>query len=551
MPRLILALLLCPPLATYACTERTRDEIHALQAQLAQWDDAYHRQGTSPVADELYDQARERLRQWQSCHPQIPTATDEPLASSAGDVRHPVPHTGLDKLPNAAAVRAWLTNRSDLWVQPKVDGVAVTLVYQEGRLHQAISRGDGLAGQDWTANARQVPAIPRQLPGEHGRLVLQGELYWRLPDHVQARQGGLGARGKVAGLMARKSLGSEGERIGLFVWELPDGPLDMPARQQRLRQLGFSDSAERTEPVSGFAEIEAWRERWYKQPLPFASDGIVIRQGRRPPGRSWSAQAPGWAVAWKYPYQQALAEVRRVEFKVGRSGRVTPVLHLAPVELDGRSIQRVSSGSLTRWRSLDVRPGDQVAVTLAGLTIPRLDGVVWRSPTRADVAAPLDGQYSALTCWHATPDCRQQFLARLEWLSGKGGLALSGVGPGTWRQLDEAGLLAGLLDWLPLTPGQLLAVPGLGERSAANLHRQFQLARQRPFATWLRALGVPSADALPPDEDWAALAQRSAEQWQARPGIGTVRGAQLERFFHTTDVVQLQQQLHDVGIAGF
>jgi DNA ligase (NAD+) len=555
MPRLIVALLLCLASAAQACpgwpAEQAPEQIEALRAQLKQWDDAYHRGGQSPVADELYDQARERLRQWQACFPQLPATAETPLANSAGTVRHPVPHTGLDKLPDASAVRDWLANRSDLWVQPKVDGVAVTLLYRDGRFLQAISRGDGSAGQDWTANAQRIAAIPKQLPGERGVLVLQGELFWRLPLHVQARQGGAGARGKVAGLMARKELGDEAEQIGLFVWELPDGPLDMPERLARLRQLGFADSAELTEPVTGLSDIEAWRERWYRQPLPFASDGIVIRQGRRPPGKSWSAQTPGWAAAWKYPHQQALAEVRRVEFKVGRSGRVTPVLHLAPVELDGRTIQRVGAGSLKRWRSLDVRPGDQVAIALAGLTIPRLDGVVWRSPTRAEIAAPEDGQYNALSCWQPSAGCEEQFLARLEWLGGKSGLGLAGVGPGTWRRLHEADLLRGMLDWMTLTPEQLGKVPGLAERSAAALHQQFQLARQRPFVLWLRALGAPSPDAHPAGEDWSTLATRSAAQWQQQPGIGKVRAKQLEDFFNAPEVVQLREQLHDLGVAGF
>lgn len=402
MLRLVITLLLCLPLTVRACpdwpSEQVPRQIEALRGQLTQWDDAYHRGGKSPVADELYDQARERLAQWRDCFPQVRVAPESPLASSAGTIRHPFPHTGLDKLPDASAVRSWLANRSDLWAQPKVDGVAVTLIYRDGRFIQAISRGDGSAGQDWTANAQRIDAIPRQLPGEPGDLVLQGELYWRLPQHVQALQGGSGARGKVAGLMARKDLGDQGTQIGLFVWELPEGPVKMPDRLARLRQLGFDDSADLTVPVAGQSEIESWRERWYRQPLPFASDGIVIRQGRRPPGKAWSAQAPGWAVAWKYPHQQALAEVRRVAFKVGRSGRVTPVLHLAPVELDGRTIQRVGVGSLKRWRSLDIRPGDQVAIALAGLTIPRLDGVVWRSPNRPKIAAPEDGQFNALSC---------------------------------------------------------------------------------------------------------------------------------------------------------
>ncbi|MBB4863096.1 DNA ligase (NAD+) [Pseudomonas nitritireducens] len=555
MRALVLAAFACLCTPILACPEwspeQAAQQLAALRTQLAQWDDAYHRDGQSPVADELYDQARERLRQWQACFPQVSEEPPSPLASSAGEIPHPFAHTGLDKLPDATAVRSWLENRSDLWVQPKVDGVAVTLVYKNGELAQAISRGDGTAGQDWTRNAQRIAAIPRQLPGARGRLVLQGELYWRLPQHVQARQGGGGARGKVAGLMARKELGDEGEQVGLFVWELPDGPLEMPERLARLRQLGFADSAELTEPVTGFDEVETWRERWYRQPLPFASDGIVIRQGRRPPGKTWSAQSPGWAVAWKYPHQQALAEVRRVEFKVGRSGRVTPVLHLAPVELDGRTIQRVGAGSLKRWRNLDARPGDQVAIALAGLTIPRLDGVVWRSPTRPELIAPADAQYNALTCWRPTADCEAQFLARLEWLSGKNGLGLAGVGPGTWRRLHEAGLLQGMLDWMTLTPEQLGTVPGLAERSASALHQQFQLARQRPFTLWLRALGAPSPDAHPAGEGWSTLATRSAAQWQQQPGIGKVRAKQLEDFFSAPQVVQLRGQLHDLGVAGF
>ncbi|MCY1340644.1 DNA ligase B [compost metagenome] len=548
------ALLACPPFAS-ACPDWTdnqaRTELTALGQQLADWDDAYHRQGVSPVADELYDQARARFDQWRNCFPQQAPALPDPLDSSAGTLRHPIPHTGLDKLPNPAAVQEWLRGRDDLWVQPKVDGVAVSLLYRDGRLVRAISRGDGLRGQDWTANALKLPGIPTELPGEHGRLVLQGELYWRLPDHIQAQKGGLGARGKVAGAMAREDIGSDAGNVGLFVWELPLGPLDMPGRLQRLKALGLADSAALTEPVRGFADVQRWREHWYRGALPFASDGIVIRQGNRPGGESWQAQAPFWARAWKYPFAQALAEVRAVQFNVGRSGRITPVLQLLPVELDGRRIQRVSVGSLQRWQALDIRPGDQVSIALAGLTIPRLDGVVWRSPLRPGLQVPQNGQYSELTCWHPTPGCEEQFLARLEWLGGKNGLALTGVGPGTWRRLLDAGALPGMLDWLSLSREDLLAIPGMGERSAAKLREQFEAAPRRPFRSWLKALGVPSPDSLPAAEDWPALAARSAGQWRQQPGIGPVRAMQLERFFHDPEVVRLREQLHNLGVDGF
>ncbi|WP_435606490.1 NAD-dependent DNA ligase LigB [Pseudomonas knackmussii] len=545
-------LLLCPAIAV-ACPDwpepRARVELDSLRLQISNWDRAYHLHGESPVADELYDQSRHQFSEWQRCYPQLHIELPPPMQGAAGKLRHPVPHTGLDKALDEKAVSHWLEDRDDLWVQPKVDGVAVTLIYQDGELRQAISRGDGLAGQNWTANARQVPAIPQQLPGK-GRLVLQGELYWRQPGHVQAQDGGQGARGKVAGLMARQSIGEQAQGIGLFVWELPLGPQDMPARLQALRELGFADSAALTEPVRSIDDVRKWREHWYRSALPFASDGIVIRQGQRPSGNTWRAQPASWAIAWKYPYRQALAEVREVQFRIGRSGRITPLLLLQPVELDDRRIAQVSLGSLRRWQALDIRPGDQVAIALAGLTIPRLQEVVRRSPHRAPVQAPAAGRYHALSCWRPDEGCAEQFLARLAWLGGKQGLKLQGVGPGTWRTLLEAGQLQGLLDWLDLPADQLAALPGIGERSAQQLQQQFETARSRPFRQWIRALGAPQADSLP-DEHWTELAARTVEDWQRLPNVGPTRARQLQAFFADAEVRSLAEQLRRAGIAGF
>lgn len=545
-------LLLCPAIAL-ACPDwpetRARAELDSLRQQISAWDQAYHLRGESPVADELYDQARRQFSEWQRCYPQLSVELPPPLQAAAGKLRHPVPHTGLEKAPDEQAVGHWLEGRDDLWVQPKVDGVAVTLIYQDGELRQAISRGDGLAGQDWTANARQVPAIPQRLPSK-GRLVLQGELYWRQPGHVQAQDGGQGARGKVAGLMARQSIGEQAQGIGLFVWELPLGIQDMPARLQALRELGFSDSAALAEPVRSIDDVRKWREHWYRSALPFASDGIVIRQGRRPSGSTWRAQPASWAIAWKYPYRQALAEVRAVQFKVGRSGRITPLLQLQPVELDDRRIAQVSLGSLRRWEALDIRPGDQVAIALAGLTIPRLQEVVWRSPQRVPVEAPPAGRYHALSCWRPSEGCEEQFLARLAWLGGKQGLQLQGVGPGTWRALLEAGQLNALLDWLELSADRLAALPGIGKRSAQHLQEQFEDSRKRPFRQWLRALGAPQADSLP-DERWSELSARSIGDWQQMPNIGPARARQLQAFFADADVQRQAQRLAEVGVDGF
>lgn len=544
--------LLLLPLAAQAepCPDwpasRASAELDALARQIAQWDDAYHNQGRSPVADELYDQARERLQGWQRCFPAALAALPEPLAGGAGPLAHPIAQTGLRKL-NEAALAEWIASRDALWIQPKVDGVAVTLVYRRGELRQAISRGDGRSGQDWTARARQLPAVPKHLP-EPLDALLQGELYWRLDGHVQVRDGGAGARGKVAGLMARQTLDErDAASIGLFVWDWPDGPAEMRTRLHGLQALGFVDSAHYTQPLRTPDEANQWRQRWYRQPLPFASDGVVLRQGSRPPGTRWQVQAPHWAVAWKYPASQALAVVQAVDFRIGRSGRITPILRLQPVDLDERRINRVALGSLQRWQALDVRPGDQVAIRLAGLTIPRLDAVIWRSPQRAPVTPPRQQDYHALSCWRSSPPCQQQFQARLAWLGGKQGLALTSIGPATWSSLP----LHGLLDWLELEETELRALPGIGPRRATQLQQAFSQARDKSLRQWLRALGAPAGFDSGGLDDWQSLIARERGDWLRRPGIGQKGADRLLAFFGHPEVRHLGSQLQRAGVAAF
>lgn len=530
---------------------RASAELQALDQQLAEWDLAYHSQGLSLIPDELYDQVRARQAQWTGCFPTAYQAPAEPLAAAAGRVEHPVSHTGLLKLTDEAALQAWIENRHDLWIQPKVDGVAVTLVYRAGQLQRVISRGDGRHGQDWTARARQLPAIPPRLASPVD-LVLQGELYWRLSEHVQAKAGGLGARGKVAGLLARQRLdATQAAGIGLFVWEWPDGPDAMQARLDGLAALGFGESKAFSHAIEGLAQARQWRERWLRSGLPFASDGVVLRQGQRPSGARWRPEPPYWAVAWKYPATQALADVRGVHFRIGRRGRITPVLDLEPVRLDERSIQRVNLGSLQRWRALDIRPGDQIALSLAGLTVPRLDAVVWRASQRTVLQVPNAADYDELSCWRPSAGCETQFHARLTWLGGPQGLALEGVGPGTWEQLLQANRLPDLLAWLNLTTEELTELAGLGPERAQQLSGSFQQARQRPFAHWLRALGLPTTGSARLADDWDSLAQRDARQWQAEPGIGPSRAARLGAFFQHPEVLALRKQLQAAGVRGF
>ncbi|MGY2043515.1 NAD-dependent DNA ligase LigB [Pseudomonas pergaminensis] len=553
MHSLVALLLIALPLWVWAeeCPDAARSQVGALAAQIRHWDDSYHRLGQSPVNDELYDQARQRLTHWHQCFPETAAAPANPLASSRGTLSHPVAHTGLEKLLDEQAVDAWLNTRQDVWIQPKVDGVAVSLVYRQGRLKQVISRGDGAAGHDWSASARKIPGIVQQLP-EPIDLVLQGELYWRLDDHVQSASGGLNARGKVAGLMNRKHLSdTDAAGIGLFVWAWPDGPAAFTERLATLARWGFTDSRRYSQPIRDISEAAHWRAYWYNHPLPFASDGVVLHQEQRAPAKRWQASAPYWSAAWKYPVTKALAWVRNVQFKIGRTGRITPMLELEPVRLDDRQISRVSAGSLKRWQALDIRAGDQVSISLAGQVIPRLDEVVLRSPTRADLPVPNPAKFHALSCWQLDPGCEEQLLARLTWLSGNQGLALPHIGRETWNVLIQAGLIAGFLDWLTLDAAELANIEGFGDRSRARVLEGLHSARQRPFAQWLKALGVPPAARNNLEGDWLTLVARDTQAWLAIDGIGPGRAAQLSAFFRDPHVQAMAETLRVAGVDGF
>lgn len=537
--------LACPAWAPEEATAR----IEALQKQVDEWNLAYHRDGVSRVADELYDQAETRLQRWRLCFPGAPPQAA--LTRPGGPQSHPVAHTGVGKLAGSAGVRAWLQGREDVWVQPKVDGVAVSVVYRQGRLSQVISRGDGLRGQDWTTNARKIPGIPEQLP-QPVDIALQGEVYLRLVGHIQAQAGGKNARSQVAGMMARQRLSaSEAGQLDFFPWDWPMGPDTQAERLAQLASLGFTAPQHYSHKVSSFEQASAWRDHWYNSPLPFATDGIILRESRRPNASRWKAQTPYWIAAWKYPWQSVLAEVRDISFEVGRTGRITPVLELHPVRLDDRTVRRASLGSLRRWQTLDVQPGDQVSIALAGLTIPRLGEVVWRNPLRKPVAPPEPGRYSQLSCWQPDPGCRSQYLSRLHWLSSRDALGLTHVGKGTWSRLLDAGLVPELHSWLTLDEAALAKVDGIGPASARRIAESFAAAKQKGFRNWLKAMSAPPFGGAHIPPGWSLLANRSQAQWANETGVGSGRAAQWVAFFQHPPAQRMALALHDLGIDGF
>ncbi|AIA69060.1 putative DNA ligase [Pectobacterium atrosepticum SCRI1043] len=528
---------------------RASKEIDALRQQLEQWDDVYYTEGKSPIEDDVYDQLREQLNQWSQCfQPQnvIPARLPD-----NGKQPHPVAHTGLKKLSDRVQLVQWIVQREDLWVQPKVDGVAVTLVYQHGKLVSAVSRGNGLQGEDWTEKARLIPDIPHLLSGAPSSFVLQGELFLKMTDHRQYAQGGVNARSIVAGEMRRHQPSPVLSQIGLFVWEWPDGPKAMPERLDKLKEMGFAMTADYTHAIESFADVEKWRDHWYHSPLPFVTDGVVIRQTKEPQGRYWRNTSADWAIAWKYPPVHQVAEVVDVAFSVGRTGKVAVVLKISPLKLDDKSVSRVNVGSLSRWKQWDVLPGDRVSVSLAGQGIPRLDNVVWRGTERPVIVSPDEHNFHAFSCFRYSVVCQQQFLARLVWLSGEHGLNLAGMRDGMWLRLMQHDLLGDVLSWLYLTEAQLNAVNGMGDKRARDIYMSLQSARQKSLSHWLLALGIPvprSAISALNNVNWLALQQRTAQQWRQFSGIGERRAEEIMAFLNHPIVMELIARLDLEGI---
>lgn len=531
---------------------RAEREIAQLTAQIARWNDNYWRQGASDVSDSVYDQLSARLTQWRRCFGYEESGESAPPGLTSG-VLHPVAHTGVQKLADARAVSQWIAGKRDLWVQPKVDGVAVTLVYHQGRLKQAISRGDGLKGEDWTEKARRIPAIPQTVTGALSESVLQGEIYLQRDNHIQKQMGGMNARAKVAGALMQQGESNALARLGVFIWAWPDGPQKMDQRLTLLSQAGFPLAQRYSQKVTRLEEIAAWRDRWFTTPLPFVTDGVVIRSAIEPEGKHWLPTQGSWVAAWKYQPPSQVAEVKAINFTVGRTGKINAVAQLQTIKLDDKAVQRVNVGSLARWQTLDIAAGDQVLVSLAGQGIPRIDSVVWRSTQRAKPTPP-EQKYNALTCFYAVPGCEEQFVARLEWLGSKAVFDIDGLGRAGWQTLHQAHAFTHIFSWMALTPEQLRNTPGVTPSRAAQLWHQFSLVRQQPFKRWVTALGLPLSRAALgalADNHWQEIVARDEQGWQRLPGMGSARAQSMVNAVHHPDISRLAQWLADQKIPGF
>ena len=530
---------------------RAQEEISRLQQQIKQWDDDYWKEGKSEVEDGIYDQLSARLTQWQRCFGN--ETRDVMMPPLNGAVIHPVAHTGVRKMADKIALSLWMRERSDLWVQPKVDGVAVTLVYRDGKLNKAISRGNGLKGEDWTQKVRLISAVPQTASGPLANSTLQGEIFLKREGHIQQQMGGINARAKVAGLMMRQDDSDTLNSLGVFVWAWPDGPQLMTDRLKELATAGFTLTQTYTRAVKNADEVARVRNEWWKAKLPFVTDGVVVRAAKEPESRYWLPGQAEWLVAWKYQPVAQVAEVKAIQFAVGKSGKISVVASLAPVMLDDKKVQRVNIGSVRRWQEWDIAPGDQILVSLAGQGIPRIDDVVWRGAERTKPTPP-ENRFNSLTCYFASDVCQEQFISRLVWLGSKQVLGLDGIGEAGWRALHQTHRFEHIFSWLLLTPEQLQNTPGIAKSKSAQLWHQFNLARKQPFTRWVMAMGIPlTRVALNASDErsWSQLLLSTEQFWQQLPGTGSGRARQVIEWKENAQIKKLGSWLAAQQITGF
>ena len=530
---------------------RAQEEISRLQQQIKQWDDDYRKEGKSEVEDGVYDQLSARLTQWQRCFGN--ETRDVMIPPLNGAVMHPVAHTGVRKMADKNALSLWMRERSDLWVQPKVDGVAVTLVYRDGKLNKAISRGNGLKGEDWTQKVRLISAVPQTVSGPLANSTLQGEIFLKRKGHIQQQMGGINARAKVAGLMMRQGNSDTLNSLAVFVWAWPDGPHLMTDRLKDLATAGFTLTQTYTRAVKNADEVAHVRNEWWKAKLPFVTDGVVVRAAKEPESRHWLPGQAEWLVAWKYQPVAQVAEVKAIQFAVGKSGKISVVASLVPVMLDDKKVQRVNIGSVRRWQEWDIAPGDQILVSLAGQGIPRIDDVVWRGAERTKPTPP-ENRFNSLTCYFASDVCQEQFISRLVWLGSKQVLGLDGIGEAGWRALHQTHRFEHIFSWLLLTPEQLQNTPGIAKSKSAQLWHQFNLARQQPFTRWVMAMGIPLTRAAlnaSDERSWSQLLFSTEQFWQQLPGTGSGRARQVIEWKENAQIKKLGSWLAAQQITGF
>ena len=570
-----------------------------LRREIEQHNYRYYILDEPQVPDAEYDRLMQELRALEAAHPEWVTA-DSPTqrvgttpADEFAEVRHRVPMLSLDNafstddvLGFDRRVRERLGRDGPVRysAEPKLDGLAISVIFEHGVFVRAATRGDGTTGEDVTANVRTIRSMPLRLQGAAPALVeARGEVFMpvagfeRLNAEAAARgeKTFVNPRNAAAGSLRQLDPQVTATRpLDIFFYGLgAQEGLDLPARHSDILALlarwGLRVCPE-TRVVEG-AEgcLDYYREVGARRAsLAYQIDGVVYKVDELAAQTTlgFVARAPRWAVAHKFPAEEALTRLREVEFQVGRTGALTPVARLEPVFVGGVTVSNATLHNMDEVQRKDVRIGDTVVVRRAGDVIPEVARViVERRPgdARAIVmpeacpvcASPVrrEGDEAVARCTGGYR-CSAQRKERLRHFASRRALDIEGLGEKLVDQLVEAGLAQSPADVFSLTSDSLAALDRMGEKSADNLLRAIERAKSTTLARFLFALGIrdvgesTAANLAAHFGSLEALMQADLQRVQQAPDVGPVIAARVVEFFADPANRDVVQRLQAAGV---
>jgi DNA ligase (NAD+) len=501
-----------------------------LRAEIRRLDDAYFRRAEPEVSDATYDGLKRELALLERTYPALaaaPARLGDDRSGLFRTARHRVPMLGLDKVHTEAELRAFVAGAQagpdGFVIEPKVDGVALALTYEQGRLVRAVTRGDGREGDDVTDLVRGLPGLPGELAGAGlvpALVELRGELHVPVAVFagVNRRRAAAGEpgfanpRSSAAGAL-RQTDPQELARRGLAVvihgfgaWEPAEtAPGSQGQFQDRVRGWGLPALAgvrQATDADAVCRAVEAMGRARFRADLPL--DGVVVKVAAvaRQRALGESVTGPRWAVAFKFAAPRAETRLRGIEVQVGRTGLLTPVAVLDPVELAGAVVTRATLHNAEEVRRLDTRIGDTVVVEKAGEVIPIVSEVVvarraagllpYVFPTRCPVCgAPVEQGDGAAARRCPNEDCPAQLAGRIGHAAEREVFDLPGLGPALIESLIVRGKVRTVADIFRLQAADLVLPGRLPGAAAQNLARAIAAARGAELRRWILALSIP------------------------------------------------------------
>jgi DNA ligase (NAD+) len=575
--------------------EQAAKRVEQLRRELEMHRRLYYEDNAPIISDYEYDLLEKELADLETEFPDL--AGDESPARSVGGrpsdafapVPHPTPMLSLENTYNESDVREWaqrlekVLGRKDLHYvcEIKLDGLSVALYYDDGRFVRGATRGDGLVGEDVTANLKTVKDIPDRLLNGPPNLVVRGEVYLPIRAFAQlnARRESDGLavfanpRNAAAGSLRQiDPVVSAARPLACFCYQILRSEGYSAGSQERLlddlQSWGFSVEPNRR-LCKGVDEVVAYCREWTerRRELDYDADGVVIKldDASLHELAGTTAKAPRWAVAFKFPAEQAETTVEEIVVQVGRTGALTPVARLKPVGIGGVTVSRVSLHNEDELKRKDVRVGDTVLVERAGGVIPYVVGV--KPEKRPEGASPFGFPTACPVCGGpvhrpegeaivrcANRSCTAQLREGVRHFASRSAMDVAGLGKVLVENLVEGGLVKGLQDIYALRLEDLARLPRMAEKSASNLLDEIETSKARPYRRVLYALGIRQVGEETAKDLSArfthidALMSASEEELQTVEGVGPKVAGEIRAFFDVPGNREMIDRFKAVGL---